>query len=86
MSYSRWSSSDWYIFWNADSGKTKEEQKLSVWNVNEPTNILRPHFSYEDVKYAYENKNWDFFCDEPTEIDTLEQCLKEWLEEVDEMA
>ena len=31
MAYSRWSNSDWYIFWHTDSGKTKEEQVLAVW-------------------------------------------------------
>lgn len=32
MSYSRWSFSVWYSFWNgANSGKSKEEQVLSLW-------------------------------------------------------
>ena len=32
MSYSRWSFSVWYSFWNdASSGKSKEEQVLSLW-------------------------------------------------------
>ena len=32
MSYSRWSYSVWYSFWNgASSGKSKDEQILSLW-------------------------------------------------------
>lgn len=32
MSYSRWSYSVWYSFWNsANSGKSKDEQVLSLW-------------------------------------------------------
>ena len=32
MSYSRWSFSVWYSFWNsASSGKSKDEQVLSLW-------------------------------------------------------
>lgn len=31
MSYSRWSNSSWYTFYNASSGETLEEQVLSAW-------------------------------------------------------
>ena len=32
MSYSRWNYSVWYTFWNgASSGKSKDEQILSLW-------------------------------------------------------
>ena len=32
MSYSRWSFSVWYSFWNSDSsGKSKDDQVLSLW-------------------------------------------------------
>jgi hypothetical protein len=32
VSYSRWSYSVWYSFWNgANSGKSKDEQILSLW-------------------------------------------------------
>jgi hypothetical protein len=32
VSYSRWSFSVWYTFWNgANSGKSKDEQILSLW-------------------------------------------------------
>lgn len=32
MSYSRWSNSSWYVFWDsAMSGDTKENQHLACW-------------------------------------------------------
>ena len=31
MSYSRWSYSVWYSFWNTSSGKKKNDQVLSLW-------------------------------------------------------
>jgi len=38
VSYSRWSYSVWYTFWNsASSGKSKDEQVLSLWYSLEKT-------------------------------------------------
>ena len=31
MSYSRWSNSAWYTFYNASSSEFREEQVLSLW-------------------------------------------------------
>jgi len=31
MSYSRWSYSVWYSFWNGNDAETKEEQIMSLW-------------------------------------------------------
>lgn len=31
MSYSRWGNSEWYSFYNAGSGPTRDEQVLSLW-------------------------------------------------------
>ena len=31
MSYSRWSNSSWYTFYNASGGETLDEQVLSAW-------------------------------------------------------
>ena len=31
MSYSRWSNSAWYSFYNVSSGDTRDEQVLSLW-------------------------------------------------------
>jgi len=35
VSYSRWSNSNWYTFWNSNSGETKENQILSLWHVSD---------------------------------------------------
>ena len=38
MSYSRWSFSVWYSFWNgANSGKSKDDQVLSLWYTMDKT-------------------------------------------------
>lgn len=34
MAYSRWSTSNWYIFWLASSATRKQEEKLVVWHVD----------------------------------------------------
>ena len=31
MSYSRWSNSAWYTFWNSSSGEDRDDQILSLW-------------------------------------------------------
>lgn len=31
MSYSRWSGSEWYSFYNSSSGPIRDEQVLSLW-------------------------------------------------------
>ena len=31
MSYSRWSNSSWYTFWNVSGGNTRETQLFSAW-------------------------------------------------------
>ena len=31
MSYSRWSNSSWYTFYNVSSGELREDQVLSLW-------------------------------------------------------
>ena len=52
MSYSRWSTSNWYSFYNTryiDS--TKEEQCLSMWHVTE-----RKDFTYDELKSFGEKK------------------------------
>jgi hypothetical protein len=36
MSYTRWSSSNWYSFYNSSSkDSTKDDQALSLWHVSE---------------------------------------------------
>lgn len=46
MSYSRWSNSVWYSFWNTVSGPSREEQILSLWyNLD-----LCKDWTYEELK------------------------------------
>ena len=51
MSYSRWSNSSWYTFWNASSGKTRETQVLSAWySLDHCTD-----WTYEEVQRLFKN-------------------------------
>jgi hypothetical protein len=45
MSYSRWSNSNWYSFWNTSSKDKKEDEILSLWySLDE-----KPNFSYSEL-------------------------------------
>lgn len=47
MSYSRWSDSNWYTFWNTRSpDATKDEQVLSLWYAGEDLT----DFTYKELK------------------------------------
>jgi hypothetical protein len=51
MSYSRWSTSNWYSFYNTiGDGSKKEDQVLSLWHVTE-----NKDFTYTELKYFDEN-------------------------------
>ena len=49
MAYSRWSFSNWYIFWHTleRPSDKKEDQKLAVWHVSDKR---FPVFSYTQLK------------------------------------
>lgn len=52
MSYSRWSTSNWYSFYNSDRDDLpKELQVLSLWHVSE-----RKDFTYDELKSFGEKK------------------------------
>lgn len=52
MAYSRWSTSNWYSFYNTRCiDSTKEEQCLSMWHVTE-----RKDFTYTELKSFGEKK------------------------------
>jgi hypothetical protein len=59
VSYSRWSFSVWYTFWNgANSGKSKDEQILSLWysldkTIDWPYSDL-VNITAEDIQRRYE--------------------------------
>lgn len=47
MSYSRWSNSDWYSFWNnSPPDSVKDDQVLSLWYAGEDLT----DFTYKEVK------------------------------------
>lgn len=46
MSYTRWSTSNWYSFYNSSSeGATKDDQVLSLWHVTETKT-----YTYKELK------------------------------------
>ena len=52
MSYSRWSTSNWYSFYNTKGiDSEKKEQSLSMWHVTETKT-----FTYEELKSFGEKK------------------------------
>lgn len=52
MAYSRWSTSNWYSFYNTRCiDSTKEEQCLSMWHVTETKT-----FTYDELKSFGEKK------------------------------
>ena len=58
MSYSRWSFSVWYSFWNASSsGKDKNDQVLSLWysidKTSDWTYAYLEDITAEDVQRQY---------------------------------
>ena len=59
MSYSRWSYSVWYTFWNsANSGESKDEQVLSLWySMDKTIDWTYPELlnvTAEDIQRRYE--------------------------------
>ena len=57
MSYSRWSTSNWYSFYNSNTEHLpKEQQVLSLWHVSESKD-----FTYEELKSFGQNKLWSLY-------------------------
>jgi len=57
MSYSRWSTSNWYSFYNSNTeALPKEQQVLSLWHVSESKD-----FTYEELKDFGQNKLWSLY-------------------------
>jgi hypothetical protein len=59
MSYSRWSWSTWYSFWNGgNSGSSKDEQILSLWySMDKTIDWLYPDLidiTAEDIQRRYD--------------------------------
>jgi hypothetical protein len=57
MSYSRWSTSNWYSFYNSNTQSLpKEQQVLSLWHVSESKD-----FTYDELKDFGQNKLWSLY-------------------------
>lgn len=70
MSYSRWSDSNWYTFWNTSSpDATKDEQVLSLWYAGEDLT----DFTYKELKSFDISKMQEKFPNADTE--DLEEAL-----------
>lgn len=59
MSYSRWTDSDWYSFYNANSGPTRNEQVLSLWyagsrKLNDWTYCKLTDITIDDIVKEYD--------------------------------
>lgn len=75
--------SNWYIYWHANypESQYREEQCLAVIHNRGKSHIL----NYDNIKVIYDTKNWSYFGEEIDQIELLERCLKEWLEEVENL-
>ena len=88
MSYSRWSNSRWYTFWNASSGKTKDEQVLSLWysidNIRDITyGELKDLVESQALTAAIDMILWKYDCTVP-EAEEAVGYIKEFIRNVEE--
>ena len=85
MSYSRWSDSVWYTFWNTSSGKTKDEQILSLWYSFWNTRDI----TYQELKELAEDKSihdmiiWKYKCN-VDEAKEAVKYIKRFIQDVEE--
>ena len=83
MSYSRWSNSNWYSFYNNHSGETPETQVLSLWYVYEAKLI---DFSYQELKQITNTKDLaSYYVADISEEDLTEamEYIKWFIEDVE---
>lgn len=79
--------SKWYIYWHSmaidseDESNKKEDQYLAVWYQGSSNT---PVLDYELIKEIYESKNWKYFGDDIDQFEVLEDCLKRWIDDVEE--
>ena len=88
MSYSRWSTSSWYVFWDAAySGETKESQALACWYSVDDAD--KTSWTYERVNDLL-SKHSDYIirmiqvrydCS-PDEAGELQEYMQQWRSDV----
>lgn len=81
MSYSRWSSGDWYIYWDCSSGDTRDTQLLAIWHVSDGKH---PLYSYKELKNNRE-KVWQDIASRTTPTDRIsfDECIDDFLRDVE---
>lgn len=82
MSYSRWSNSSWYSFWNSSSGEEIGDQVLSLWLGGDSNNL---DFTYDEL-YEFTSEDFKNFYVNITDEDINEglEIIKTFIEDVDE--
>mgnify|MGYP003343917330 CR=1 FL=1 len=90
MSYSRWSDSSWYVFWDSMySGDTKESQHLSAWYSMDDDGQIS--WSYERVDSLLK-KPWEqvistlqhaYKCN-GDEANELQEYMQQWRSDVNQ--
>ena len=88
MSYSRWSNSSWYVFWDsAMSGDLKENQHLACWYDMSDEHMIA--WSYTQVDELLQRKpdviinliQMKYDCS-PDEANELQEWMQEWRSDV----
>jgi len=88
MSYSRWSNSSWYVFWDsAMSGDLKENQHLACWYDMSDEHMIA--WSYTDVDQLLQKspdviiKHLEMRYDcSPDEANELQEWMQQWRSDV----
>ena len=83
MAYRRYSTtSDWYIYWETSSAKSKEDERLAVWHRDHRASA--PNFGYREVLAMLEKNNFDGVPGYSTrDSDVLRRAFQEFVVDVD---
>lgn len=78
--------SEWYIFWHCgfdeSENQTREDQCLAMYLQGEKVSPVLP---YDDVKEMFDNDDWSMLgYSEIRQKEVLVDCVKQWLEDVEE--
>ncbi len=81
MAYSRWSDSDWYIFWHLSKAKRKEDELLAVWHVR---GEKLPTYTYSKIAEMLKNNDLSRIPGyKPEDHDFLVGIFKKWVAIID---
>jgi len=72
----------WYIFWETSSAKSKEDERLAVWNIDHRAS--GPSFNYREVLDMLGTNNFERVPGfSARETDVLRRALQEFVEDVE---